>query len=153
MAHPAKRKAEGPATILNRKARHEYEIINTYEAGVALEGAEVKSILVGQASLAGAYCRVEGGEIWLFDMDVAPYEKSSHYAPDRRRRRKLLMHKREIELIRRRSEERGLALIPTKAYFRNGKVKVELAIAKGKKIYDKREKLETKAARREARNT
>lgn len=136
--------------IVNRRARYDYELLNTYEAGIALEGSEVKSVFLGKVNLAGAYCRIEDGEAWLYDMDIAPYDKSSAFTPERRRRRKLLLHKKEISLIRRRADERGLALIPAKVYFKNGKVKVEIAIAKGKRKYDKREKLDAKIARRDA---
>lgn len=134
--------------IQNRRARHDYEILNTYEGGIVLAGSEVKSIFAGKAHLQGAYCRIESGEVWLYDMEVAPYEKAGSYLPERKRKRKLLFHKREIELIRRRSEERGLSLIPTKVYFSNGKVKVEVALAKGRKTYDKREAIKKKDEKR-----
>src|SRR5688572_23267767 len=107
MAKTQDKKAAGPPTILNRRARHDYELLGTYEAGIVLEGSEVKSILAGKASLAGAFCRVENGEVWVFEMDVAPYEKAGTYRPERDRKRKLLLHKREISLLRRRADEKG----------------------------------------------
>lgn len=149
MAKRGSKKPEGPSVIVNRRARYDYEILSSHEAGIALEGSEVKSVFRGQVNLAGAYCHVEAGEMWVQDMDIAPYDKSSVYTPERRRKRKLLLHKKEIELIRRRSEERGLTLIPSKVYFKNGKVKVEVSIARGKRQYDKREKLDAKQARHE----
>jgi SsrA-binding protein len=141
--------AGGPPTIVNRKARFDYEILESQEAGIALEGSEVKSILNGKVNLAGAFCRVIDGELWLLEMDIAPYEMASAYPPDRRRKRKLLMKKREINLIRRKSEEKGLSLLPTKVYFRNRRVKVEVSIARGKKKYDKRDAIAKRDERRE----
>lgn len=149
MVKKGKARASGPPTILNRRARFDYEILETYEAGIVLVGAEVKSVLAGKVNLSGAHAQVRGGEVWLEEMDVAPYEKATSYIPDRQRPRKLLLHRREIALLRRRSEERGLALIPTKVYFRNGRVKVEIAVARGKKHYDKRRSLADKDLRRE----
>ena len=143
------KKPEGPPVIVNRRARYDYEILSSYEAGIMLEGSEVKSVLRGQVNLTGSFCHVDSGEMWLEELDIAPYDKSSTYTPERRRRRKLLLHKREIEQIRRRSEERGLTLIPTKVYFRNSRVKVEVSIARGKRQYDKRDKIDAKDARKE----
>lgn len=140
---------EGPPTIVNRKARYDYEILNSYEAGIELLGSEVKSILAGNVDLGGAYCRIEDGELWLLDMDIAPYERVSGSPPERKRPRKLLMHRSEIESLRRRSEQRGLTLVPTKLYYRNKRVKVEVSIARGKKQFDKREALRHKTLRRE----
>ncbi|HWP31298.1 MAG TPA: SsrA-binding protein SmpB [Fimbriimonadales bacterium] len=149
MPSPSDSKAKSLPVFINRRARHDYEILDSYEAGIALQGAEVKSILQGKLNFTGAYCRVVDGELWLENMDIAPYEQARAYAPPRQRPRKLLMHKQEIERLRRRIEEKGLTLIPTKVYFRNGKVKVEISLARGKKRHDKREKLIEKAARRE----
>jgi SsrA-binding protein len=151
MAKTQDKKTAGPPTILNRRARYDYELIDTYEAGIVLEGSEVKSVLAGKASLAGAFCRVEDGEVWVFEMDIAPYEKAGAYRPERDRKRKLLLHKREIDLLRRRADEKGLAIIPTKLYFKNRRVKIEIAIARGKRQYDKRDKIDADIARRESR--
>ena len=151
MAKSTSKKPTGPPTIQNRRARYDYELLDKYEAGMVLEGSEVKSVLAGKASLAGAFCRVEDDEIWVYELDIAPYEKSAAYQPSRDRRRKLLLHRREIAMIRRKADEKGLAIIPTQMYFKNRRVKLEIAIAKGKKQYDKRDKIEADAARREAR--
>ena len=141
-----------PATITNRKARYNYEFINTYEAGIALVGAEVKSVFAGKVNMVDAYCKVQGNEMWLVNLDIEPYEHASAYVPDRRRDRKLLLHRQEIDLIARRSQEKGLAIIPYKIYFKNGKAKVEIALGRGKREYDKREALKKKDERRELRD-
>ncbi|MDQ2986313.1 MAG: SsrA-binding protein SmpB [Armatimonadota bacterium] len=151
MAKAHAKKQAGPPTISNRRARYDYELLDTYEAGIVLEGSEVKSVLAGKASLAGAFCRVEDNELWVHEMDIAPYDKASVYQPTRDRRRKLLLHRREISLLRRRAEEKGFSIIPIRMYFKNRRVKVEIAIARGKRQYDKRDKIEADAARREAR--
>jgi len=138
-----------PRQILNRRARFDYELIETYEAGIALAGSEVKSVYLGRAHLADAYCRMTEGELFLLNCDIEPYEFANNYAPERRRDRKLLLHRREIGLLGRRSQEKGLAIVPTRMYFRNGKVKVEIALARGKAEYDKRKKIEEKETRLE----
>jgi len=153
MAKASEKKHAGPPTISNRRARFDYEILDTYEAGMVLEGSEVKSVLAGKASLAGAFCRVEDGEMWIYEMDIAPYEQAGAYRPERDRRRKLLLHRREIVLLRRRAEEKGFSIIPLKVYFSSRRVKVQIAVARGKRQYDKREKIATDIARREARGT
>lgn len=153
MAKAQAKKQAGPPTISNRRARYDYELLDTYEAGIVLEGSEVKSVLAGKASLAGAFCRVDDNELWVHEMDIAPYDKASAYQPTRDRRRKLLLHKREISLVRRRAEEKGFSIIPIRMYFKNRRVKVEIAIARGKRQYDKRDKIEADAARREARES
>ena len=122
----------------NRKARHEYYILETWEAGIVLRGTEVKSLRAGKANLKDSYARVEGGKIVLYQFHISPYEKGSIYNQPPLRPRKLLLHKKEILKLQGRVEERGLTLIPLKVYFKNGKAKVELALARGKKIYDKR---------------
>ena len=141
---------KGPATIQNRKASFDFEFVDTYEAGIALVGTEVKSIYLGRANLTDAYCLVKSGEVWLHSMDVEPYEKSSHFAHERRRDRKLLLHKRQIEVIKRKSQEKGLTIIPYRVYFsEKGRVKVAIALARGKKEYDKREAIKKQDTRRE----
>lgn len=139
-----------PATILNRKARYDYEILQTWEAGMVLVGSEVKSLYLGRANLTDAYCQVQGGELWLIGLDIEPYDKAVHFAHERRRNRKLLLHRKEIELVGRRATAKGLAIVPLKIYFSNGKAKVEIALARGKRQYDKREKIAAKETRREA---
>jgi len=153
MAKASEMKHAGPPTISNRRARFDYEILDTYEAGIVLEGSEVKSVLAGKASLAGAFCRVDDEEVWVHEMDIAPYEQAGAYRPERDRRRKLLLHRREIVLLRRRAEEKGFSIIPLKMYFKNRRVKLEIAIARGKRQYDKREKINSDIARREARSS
>lgn len=142
-------KKAGPATIQNRRARFDYDILDTWEAGLVLVGSEVKSIFLGRVNLTDAYCLVKNGEAWLIEADVDPYDKAAHWAPDRRRDRKLLLHRKEIELIARRSQEKGLAILPLKLYFKGGKVKVEIGLGRGKKQYDKRQQIAEKDTRRE----
>lgn len=150
MAKPKSKDAQpGPRVLQNRRARYDYEIVSTHEAGIALAGSEVKSIWLGRANLGDAYCQIKEGEIWLVNMDIEPYEHASHFKHERRRERKLLMHRKEIDLLGRRSQEKGLAMIPTKVYFKNGRVKVEVALGKGKRQYDKREQIQKDEARRE----
>lgn len=139
----------GPATVQNRKAFHDYEILETYEAGLVLLGSEVKSVFRGRAHLTDAYCEVRDGEAFVVGVDIEPYEFSSAFAPDRRRDRKLLLHRREIALIGRRAREKGLTIVPLKLYFRNGKAKLEIALARGRRQYDKRERIAKEEERRE----
>lgn len=146
---PSSEKPTGGASIQNRKARFDYEVIDSYEAGLVLVGSEVKSIWLGRANLVDAYCDVRNGEIFLLNLDVEPYVHSAHYQPERRRERKLLLHSREIEVIHRRSQEKGLSIIPLALYFKNGKVKVQIALARGKKQYDKRHSIAENETRRE----
>ncbi len=140
----------GDKTVIsNRRARHDYHLLDTWECGLVLHGAEVKSIREGHANLQDAYARVDDGEVWLFGMHVKPYAYSRGEL-DPVRRRKLLLHAKEIDEISRRTGERGLTLVPTRVYFRDGRAKVELALARGKKTYDKRHALAERDARREA---
>lgn len=151
MAKKAKgaEKDAGPATIQNRRARYDYEIMDTWEAGVALVGSEVKSVYLGRVNLTDAFCRILNSEAWLISADIEPYDKAAHFAPDRRRDRKLLLHRREIDVLERKSQEKGFAILPLKVYFKNGKVKVEIGLGRGKRQYDKREQLAEKESRRE----
>jgi SsrA-binding protein len=143
------KEAQGPRQIQNRRARHDFEFVDTVEAGIALVGAEVKSLYLGRAHLTDAYCRVIGNEMFLMNMDVEPYEHSSHFQPERRRDRKLLLHRKQIDTLERRSQEKGLSLIPTRVYFKNGRVKVEIALGRGRSSYDKRDKIAKDDVRRE----
>lgn len=125
----------------NRRARHDYEFLAKFEAGIALTGSEIKSVREHRVQLQGAYARVKDGEVWLYDAHIAPY-KSAGYAqhqPDRDR--KLLLHKKEIRKIEEMMEGKGLTLIPLAMYFKNGRAKVELGVGRGLKHYDKRQKL------------
>ncbi|OQA05197.1 MAG: SsrA-binding protein [Firmicutes bacterium ADurb.Bin373] len=133
----------------NRKARHEYHILETYEAGLALTGTEVKSLRAGKANLQDSYARVENAELMLYNMHISPYEQGNRFNHEPKRTRRLLMHKQEIMRLLGKTREKGLALIPLKIYFKNGLAKVELALAKGKKLYDRREDLAARDAKRE----
>ena len=132
----------------NRKARHEYFIESTYECGIALVGTEVKSIRMGKANIKDSYVRIKNGEAFVIGMHVSPYEKGNIFNRDPFRERKLLLHKREIRKLLALSQADGYSLIPLKLYLRDGKVKLELAVAKGKKLYDKRHDIAERDARR-----
>lgn len=137
-------------SINNRKARHEYHILDTYEAGIVLSGTEIKSIRAGKANLQDSYARVENGELMLYNLHISPYEQGNRFNHEPKRPRKLLMHKREIMRLYGQTREKGLALIPLKIYFKDrGWAKVELALARGKKKYDKREDMAARDAKRE----
>lgn len=123
----------------HRKASHEFHLLERYEAGVELQGTEVKSLRnKGAASLQDAYGAIEGEQVFLYNCHIAPYEQGNRFNHETRRKRRLLMHKREILKLKGRTLEKGLTLIPIRLYFKNGRVKLELALARGKKIYDKR---------------
>lgn len=133
----------------NKKALHDYHVIESLEAGVVLTGPEVKSIRAGRASLAEAYASVDRGEVWLYDMHVSPYDPASRWNTDPTRPRKLLLRSKEIRKLIGASKEKGLTLVPLDLYLSRGYVKVTLALARGKKLFDKREDLKRKAAQRE----
>ncbi len=135
--------------IRNKKARHEYFILSTYEAGIALRGTEVKSIREGKLNFLDSYARIRNGELWLIGLHISPYEKGNIHNHDPLRERKLLMHSREIERIRKSIDEKGLTFIPLSIYLKNGKIKVELGIAKGKQLHDKRQDSASRDAKRE----
>ena len=137
--------------VTNRKARHEYTIEETQEAGIALAGTEVKSIRAGKVSLQDSYCRVEDGEVWVHGMYIAPYEFANRWAPDPQRPRKLLLHRDEIHRLQARAEQRGLTIVPLKLYFERGYVKIEIGIGRGKKLYDKRQAIAERDIERERR--
>ena len=132
----------------NRQARHEYFIEDTYECGIALIGTEVKSIRMGKVNIKDSYAKVKDGEIFVVGMHVSPYEKGNIFNRDPFRERKLLLHKREIRKLGALSQADGYSLIPTKLYLKDGKVKLELAVAKGKKLYDKRHDIAERDAKR-----
>ena len=134
----------------NRKARHDYEILETYEAGIALKGTEVKSVRAGKVDFTGAYARFENGELWLENLYIAPYEKGSYSNHEPRRPRKLLLHRRELNKLRGRVEQKGLTLVPLKIYFNDrGYAKVLLALARGKRDYQKKQDDKKRAVERE----
>lgn len=145
---PKTEEPKGPATIQNRKARYDYEIADSSEAGIVLVGSEVKSLFAGRANLTDAYAEVVSGELWLKQMDIEPYSHAAAFPHERRRDRKLLMHRREINLLERRAQEKGFTLIPLRVYFKNGKAKVEVAMARGRRAYDKRDSIGEKDERR-----
>ncbi len=133
----------------NRKARHDYDLEERYEAGMVLVGTEVKSLRNGKANLKDSYARVVDGEVFLIGCHISPYEMGSHSNHEPERARKLLLHKREIKRLTGKTQERGLTLVPLRIYFKNRVAKVELALAKGKKVYDKRETMKRRTADRE----
>jgi SsrA-binding protein len=137
--------------VNNRRARHDYSILDVYEAGIELRGTEVKSVKNGKANIAEAYGRVENGECFLFNMHISPYEQGNQFNHDPLRPKKLLLNKREIRKIYEETQIKGKTLVPLTLYLRNGWVKVELAVAEGKKLYDKREAAAKRDAERKAR--
>ena len=134
----------------NRKARHDYHIDEVYEAGLVLTGTEVKSLRAGRASLVDAFATVSAGEVWLERLHIPEYTQGTWTNHEPRRRRKLLLHRREIEELAAETRERGLTLVPLSLYFKDGRAKVEIAVARGKKNYDKRQALKERQDRREA---
>ncbi len=133
----------------NRKARHDYLIEECFEAGIELKGTEVKSMRAGRANLKDSFAVIENGELYLYGMHISPYEHGNIFNVEPMRPRKLLMHKKEIMRLLGKTKEQGLTLVPLKAYFKKDKIKIELALAKGKKLYDKREAAAEKSAKRE----
>ena len=134
----------------NKKAYHDYFIEEKYEAGIALAGTEVKSLRMGKCSIKEAFIRIENGEVWVYGMHVSPYEKGNIFNKDPLCPRKLLLHKKEIWKLLGKMKEKGYTLVPLQVYFKEGKAKVEIGLAKGKKLYDKREDIAKKDQRREA---
>ena len=135
----------------NRKARHEYQILDTYEAGIVLKGPEVKSLRAGQLAFRDAFARVESGEVWLYHLHISPYEEANRANEEPDRVRKLLLHREEIRRLVIKTGEKGLTLIPLEIYFRRGNAKVLLGVARGRRLYDKREKLKKQTQDREAK--
>ena len=134
----------------NRKARHDYFIHETYEAGIALQGTEVKSLRAGRANLKDSYASIQNGEIFVDGMNISPYEKGNIFNKDPLRPKKLLLHKKEIEKLSSKMKEKGFTIVPVEVYFKGSLVKVEIALAKGKKLYDKRADIAKKDQKREA---
>jgi SsrA-binding protein len=133
----------------NRKARHEFFIEETYEAGISLAGTEVKSLRAGRANLTDAYAVIKSGEAWLMQAHISPYKEGTYNNHEPKRPRKLLLHKAEIRKLHSKVNEKGYTLVPLRMYFFRGKVKVEIAVAKGKKLYDKRDSIAEKDAKRQ----
>lgn len=134
----------------NKKAYHDYFILDTYEAGIALHGTEVKSLRMGKCSVKESFIRVENGEVFIYGMHISPYEKGNIFNKDPLRPRKLLLHKAEINKMLGKTKEKGMAIVPLKVYFKGGLVKVEIGLARGKKLYDKRNDIAKKDQQREA---
>ena len=143
-------RSKGKKTIAeNRKARHDYFVLETYEAGIELVGTEVKSIRQGSVNLKDSWCSIDKGELWVKGMHISPYEKGNIFNRDPMRVRKLLMHRREINKLFGIVKQDGLSLIPLSLYFKDSKVKMQLGLCKGKKLYDKRDAAAKKDAKRE----
>lgn len=145
--------AKGQGTKLianNKKAYHDYFILDTYEVGIALHGTEVKSLRMGQCSIKEAFIRIENGEMFIYGMHISPYEKGNIFNKDPLRTRKLLLHKNEILKMLGKMKEKGIAVIPLKVYLKGSLVKVEIGLARGKKLYDKRDDIAKKDQKREA---
>ena len=137
--------------VTNRRARHEYFIEETFDAGICLSGTEVKSIRAGKVSLQESFARVENGEVWLYGMYIAPYEFGNRFNLDPLRPRKLLLHAHEIKRLAQLTQQKGLTIVPLQVYFERGYAKVEIGVGRGKKLYDKREAIAQRDAEREVR--
>lgn len=134
----------------NKKAYHDFFILDTYEAGIALHGTEVKSLRMGKCSIKESFIRIENGEMFIYGMHISPYEKGNIFNKDSLRVRKLLLHKSEIHKLMGKTQEKGMSIVPLKVYLKGSLVKVEIGLAKGKKLYDKREDIAKKDQKREA---
>ncbi|MBN2565413.1 MAG: SsrA-binding protein SmpB [Candidatus Eisenbacteria bacterium] len=133
----------------NKRARHDYHVVDSMEAGIVLRGTEVKSMRLGKVQLVDSYVRVEDGELFMYGVHISPYEFGNRFNVDPRRRRKLLVHRSEIGRLRRQVIEKGMTLVPLSAYLKRGRVKIEVGVCRGKKTYDKRQTLQERDAARE----
>ena len=145
--------SERKLVATNRRARFEYEILDTYEAGLVLRGPEVKSLRAGKANLSDSYAIVRRGEAWLLNAHISPYEQANRENVESRRERKLLLHRSEIARLQGELADRGFTLVPTNLYFKDGRAKVELGLARGKKLHDKRETIRRREEEREVQRT
>ena len=143
-------KTNGKLIANNKKAYHDYFILDNYEAGIALHGTEVKSLRMGKCSIKESFIRIENGEVFIYGMHISPYEKGNIFNKDPLRTRKLLLHKYEIRKIMGQVAQKGYTLVPLKVYFKDSLAKVEIGLARGKKLYDKRDTIAKKDQRREA---
>ena len=143
-------KSNGQLIANNKKAYHDYFILDTYEPGISLAGTEVKSLRMGKCSIKESFVRIENGEVFIYGMHISPYEKGNIFNKDPLRPRKLLLHKYEINKLLGKTKEKGIAIVPLKVYFKGSLVKVEIGLAKGKKLYDKRQDIAKKDQQREA---
>ena len=149
---PKGAKDEGEQLVAdNRKALHDYHVLETFEAGIALLGTEVKGIREGRANLRDAYARVERGEVWLYNVHINPYSHRGYVDHDPKRKRKLLLHKVEIRKLIGKTVEKGLTLVPLRMYFKRGRIKVAISLVKGKQMHDKRETIRRREVDRETR--
>ncbi|NNE94232.1 MAG: SsrA-binding protein SmpB [Verrucomicrobiales bacterium] len=147
----SKKKTDNSSVIAsNKKARHDFQISDTYEAGIELRGTEVKSIREGKINLRDAFCRIDKDEAWLYNCDIRPYDSASHEQHEPRRNRKLLLHRREIERMKALTEQKGATLVALKAYWKNRRVKIEIGVGKGKTHIDRRDDLKKQVQKREA---
>ena len=146
----AKSKTDGKLIANNKKAYHDYFILDKFEAGISLHGTEVKSLRMGKCSIKEAFVRIENGEVFIYGMHISPYEKGNIFNKDPLRVRKLLLHKLEINKLVGKTKEKGITIMPLRVYFKGSLVKVEIGIAKGKKLYDKRQDIAKKDQQREA---
>ena len=133
----------------NKKAHHDYFLLDTYEAGIELKGTEIKSVRLGNVNLKDSFVRIKNNEVYVENMHIAPYEQGNIFNHQPLRNRKLLLHKKQIKKLQREVKENGLTVVPTKLYFNTSKLKVEIALARGKKLYDKRQDLKAKDAKRD----
>ena len=143
-------KSNGKLIANNKKAYHDYFILDTYETGISLAGTEVKSLRMGKCSIKESFVRIENGEVFIYGMHISPYDKGNIFNKDPLRPRKLLLHKYEINKLLGKTKEKGIAIVPLKVYFKGSLVKVEIGLAKGKKLYDKRQDIAKKDQQREA---
>ena len=143
-------KSEMKLIANNKKAYHDFFILDTYEAGIALHGTEVKSLRMGKCSIKESFIRIENGEVFIYGMHISPYEKGNIFNKDPLRVKKLLLHKTEINKLLGKTQEKGMSLVPLKVYLKGSLVKVEIGLAKGKKLYDKRQDITKKDQKREA---
>jgi len=150
MSEPATRSGDR-VVAQNRKARHEYHVLDTWETGIVLQGTEVKSLRLGKANLADAFARVDGGEIWIYNLHISPYEQGNRFNHDPLRPRKLLLHRGEIRKLIGQVEQKGLTLVPLDIHFSRGKAKVKLALVRGKQLHDKRDSIRERDQEREIR--
>lgn len=143
-------KEQGKLIANNKKAYHDFFILDTYEAGIALHGTEVKSLRMGKCSIKESFIRIENGEVFIYGMHISPYEKGNIFNKDPLRVKKLLLHKAEINKLLGKVKEKGMSVVPLRVYFKGSLVKVEIGLAKGKKLYDKRDDIAKKDQQREA---
>ena len=140
-----------PVSVSNRRAHHEYEIGDTYEAGLVLTGTEVKSLRQSRVNLADAFCVIQGGEVWVRNMHISPYEQGNRYNADTVRPRKLLLHNWQIVRLMSGVQEKGMSIIPTRLFFVRGRAKLEIGVGRGRKLYDKRDRIADRDRDREMR--